>query len=381
MRDNEITAVACTVGGSGGKPGRCFASVTGPQADETPVPAIALRTTRSTMDGLRTTRCTMDALGTAHTTAKKTAAFTLAELLVTVGVLVVLMLLFTQLLNSAANITTLGHKRMDEDSQARELFDRMAIDVMKMVKRSDVYYHLKASTSATDCPITEPDGSPACGTQPGNDHMAFYSNVPSYYASGSSGSQQSPVSLIGYRINPNPPQATLANKMERLGAGLIWNGVSTGNLPNNPVLFWTALDPWNPAKFATNSTLDVVGPQVFRFEYYYLLKNGNLSATPWYTASSVGGMQDVAAIIANIAVLDPKGRVLLDNSAQVPPPNDNVTVLAGTLSDYNGQAPGVLLSTWRNAIDANTSLPRRALSGIRLYERYLYLSSPTPGIL
>ena len=92
-----------------------------------------------------------------------TDGFTLAELLVTVGVLVVLMLLFTQLLNSAANITTLGHKRMDGDSQARELFDRMAIDVMKMVKRSDVYYHVKASTSATDCPAAE------CGTQPGND--------------------------------------------------------------------------------------------------------------------------------------------------------------------------------------------------------------------
>jgi hypothetical protein len=92
-------------------------------------------------------------------------------------------------------------------------------------------------------------------------------------------------------------------------------------------------------------------------------------------------MGDVAAIVADLAVLDPKGRALLDNSAQVPPPNDNITVLAGTLSDYTGQAPGVLLSTWRNTIDANTSLPRRALSGVQLYERYLYLSPPIPGTL
>jgi Tfp pilus assembly protein PilV len=297
------------------------------------------------------------------------AGFTLAELLVTVGVLVVLVLLFTQLLNSAANITTLGHKRMDGDSQARELLDRMAIDMMQMVKRSDVYYHLKASTSAADCPATE------CGTQPGNDKIAFYSNVPCYYASDSTGSQHSSVSLVGYRINSSA--TTLGNRLERLGAGLLWNGASASNLPNTPIIFWTALDPWNTAKFATTSTLDIVGPQVFRFEYYYLLKNGNLSATPWYTASSVSGMQDVAAIVADIAVLDPKGRVLLDNSAQVPPPNDNITVLAGTLVDYNRQAPGVLLSTWRNAIDANTTLPRRALSGIRLYERFLYLSPPT----
>ena len=75
------------------------------------------------------------------------AGFTLAELLVTLGVLVVLVLLFAQLLKSAATVTTLGHKQMDADSQARELLDRMAVDVMQMVKRSDVYYHLKASTS------------------------------------------------------------------------------------------------------------------------------------------------------------------------------------------------------------------------------------------
>ena len=216
-----------------------------------------------------------------------------------------------------------------------------------------------------------------CGTQPGNDEIAFYSNVPGYYASDSTGSQRSPVSLVGYRINSSA--TTLGNKMERLGAGLIWNGASASNLAEHADALLDSLGSLVDycEIYATTSTLDIVGPQVFRFEYYYLLKNGNLSATPWYTASTVSGMQDVAAIVADIAVLDPKGRALLDNSAQVPPPNDNITVLAGTLSDYNGQAPGVLLSTWRNAIDANTSLPRQALSGIRLYERYLYLSPPT----
>jgi Tfp pilus assembly major pilin PilA len=290
-------------------------------------------------------------------------AFTLAELLVTVGVLALLVLLFTQLLNSAANITTLGHKQMDADSQARELLDRMAIDFAQMIKRSDVYYHLKAPTGgATDCPSTE------CGTQPGNDEIAFYSNVPGYYASDSTGSQQSTVSIVGYRINTSA--TTLGNRLERLGAGLVWNGASASNLPNTPMIFWTALDPWNTAKFATTSTLDIVGPQVFRFEYYYLLKNGNVSSTPWYAGSTVSGMQGVAAIVADIAVIDPKSRVLLTNA--------RITTLTGTLSDYNGQAPGVLLSNWRNTIDTNTSLPRPAISGIRLYERYFYLSPPTP---
>ena len=39
------------------------------------------------------------------------------------------------------------------------------------------------------------------------------------------------MSLVGYRINSSA--TTLGNKMERLGAGLVWNGVSPSNLPNN----------------------------------------------------------------------------------------------------------------------------------------------------
>src|ERR1700692_2172568 len=66
-----------------------------------------------------------DALRTAHATAKLASGFTLAELLVSVGVLVLLTLLATQLLNSAATIMTLGHRQMNADSQARELFERM----------------------------------------------------------------------------------------------------------------------------------------------------------------------------------------------------------------------------------------------------------------
>src|SRR6266481_4928416 len=88
--------------------------------------------------------------------------FTLAELLVTVGVLSLLVLLFTQLLNSAATVMTLGHKQMDADSQARQLLDRMAIDVAQVVKRPDVDYYLKSTSIGTpDCTT--------CAAQAGND--------------------------------------------------------------------------------------------------------------------------------------------------------------------------------------------------------------------
>ena len=86
-------------------------------------------------------------------TRRRYTAFTLAEVLVTVGVLVLLVLLFTQLLNSAATITTLGHKQMDADSQTRQVLDRMAIDFAQMIKRSDVDYYIKSSWFASDRPL------------------------------------------------------------------------------------------------------------------------------------------------------------------------------------------------------------------------------------
>ena len=279
--------------------------------------------------------------------------FTLVELMVSVGVLVLLVLLFTQLLNSAATIMALGHRQMNADSEARELFDRMAIDFAQMVKRSDVYYYLKSSTTASDCTL--------CTRQRGNDQIAFYSTVPGW--SGLTGAQQSPVSIVGYRIHVSAD--TFSNRMERLGEALVWNGATSdrrGDGRPASVIFWATLNPWANA---SNTPFDVISPDVFRFEYHYLLKNGDLSSIPWYTISSVRGMQDVSAIIVDIAVLDAKSRVLLTNS--------DITGLAEELPDYGGQVPGGLLAGWRTALDANRTLPRPALSSVRLYERCFHL--------
>ena len=268
--------------------------------------------------------------------------FTLAELLVSIAVLALLVLFVSSLVNSAATITTLGNKRMDADSQARQLLDRMAIDFTQMVNRSDVDYYLKSSVN------------PQTG---GNDQIAFYSGVAGYQPATSSSTQHSPISLVAYRINSQ-------NKLERMGKGLVWNGSTA----DTPVVFLplTIAATW-PA--ATNATTDAdyqeIGPQVFRFEYYYLLTNGNLSVTP------TSGMQNVAAVVVDIAVIDPKSKVPLTDL--------QITALVGQLDDYAaGMVPGQLLAKWQSKLDANTSgLPRPAVSAIRLYERHFYLSPPT----
>jgi len=58
----------------------------------------------------------------------------------------------------------------------------MALDVMQMVKRSDVYYHLKASTSATDCLPQSPMVAPGVGRKRATIEIAFYSNVPGLFS-------------------------------------------------------------------------------------------------------------------------------------------------------------------------------------------------------
>ena len=351
------------------------------------------------------------------------SAFTLVELIVSMGVLVLLVLLFTQLLNSAATITILGHKQMDADSQARQLLDRMTIDFAQMVKRSDVDYYLKSSWFATG----PPPGPTGVRTllQPGNDQIAFYSTVPGYYPSTGA---QSPVSLVAYRVNSDS-NSSAYNKMERMGKGLVWNGVSTTYTPvvfipipvASPLSFDdvptqtptpTPTPAGNPAwpragNMEADPSYELVGPQVFRFEYYYMLKtNGSFADVPWDTSPSLGhysvnGMRDVAAIIVDIAVIDPKSKALLDtvdptgaklarlNGADGQPQGPVLIDWGNTTSTYcspscpNQQTwqttPGLLQAQWRSALDANIypnglGLPAQVISGIRVYERYFYLN-------
>ena len=256
---------------------------------------------------------------------QRSGAFTLAELLISVGVLVVVVFLAMQLFNSAATVATLGHKRMDEDAQTRQLFDRMAIDFAQMVKRSDIDYYVKSSWFATGAP----PGPAGVRTllQPGNDQIAFYCSVPGY-GYFPTPTYESPLSVVAYRINQNPAAGNPAYlRLERMGKGLLWNAAPTPIVPTpTPAATPTAVlaifipvplasplptpempvpapspTPSPACAWAGSSTSswgsdsEIIGPQVFRFEYYYLLKGQTdpvnttttypaiLSDTPWDT--------------------------------------------------------------------------------------------------
>ena len=275
------------------------------------------------------------------------AGFSLIELLVAVFVVTIMVLILGQLMGHATTVTRTGNKHIDTDTQARVILDRMAIDIAQMLKRTDIDYYVKGSGGYTGHGNGHAYGHKVASGQQGSDQIAFFSQVPGYNST--SYSSTSPLSLIAYRINSLPASPAYL-RMERMGKGLLWNGMfnNTVSNPNNknsrniwyPITFapgqigavggptgpWAT--PWGPwAAAITNDTsgnlnnsgsqdpdYEVNGANVFRFEYYYLLTNGTLSDIPWDTAvrSGVQGMRDVTAIVVVIAVVDPKSKALLD---------------------------------------------------------------------
>ena len=312
------------------------------------------------------------------------AAFTLVEVLVAMTVLVVLISLVVRLLDGASSLINESQGHMDTDGQARALLDRMAIDFSRMVERTDVDYYLK--------------GRPADNKQAGNDQLAFYSEVPGYFPAATGSSVQSAVSLVAYRVN----STTL--HLERLSKGLAWNGASTGTgytlfflpvplaspLPSplpSPMPAQAPTPAWPQAASSTTTDLDYedLGPQVFRFEYYYVLKGQGqmnapsvLSVTPWYAQSplnhtSINGLQDVAAIGVVIAVIDPKSRARVSQA--------QLTSLAAQMEDAPDSAtfvsPADLEKQWLATINGS-GLPPSAASAIRIYTRCFALNTLSP---
>ena len=301
-------------------------------------------------------------------TRKAASGFTLVEILVSISVLGLMMIGVAQMLNSAMSATLGGYKHMDADTQARMVLDRMAFDIAKITKRSDVDYYFKKNT--------------------GNDQMAFYSESGGYYPSGlTSTVPESDVSLVGYRINGS-------YQMERLSKALVWNGVTTATSGaagmsstdgHSPMVFLpqTIATTWPLVEGnGADTNYQVIGEQVFRLEYCFLVQNNMTSATaagaattgtvisdnPWYTTdTSINGLQDVVAVIVSIAVLDPQSQAILSSTA--------LQTAASQLPDDGGTIATLPSTLWKaKLLSTGLGLPKAAASQVRFYQRYCYLN-------
>ena len=350
-------------------------------------------------------------------TRRTRGGFTLAELLVSVFVLVLLIFMFTQLMTSATAITRNDHKHVDTDTQARATLDRMALDFAQMLKRTDVDYYVKQRTGYKGHGNGHGWGQGHNGDK-GSDQMAFFSHVPGYYP----GSYPSPISLVAYRVNESTSTNAAYGRLERLAKGLLWNGVDNGTGQNAtyPIVFspgqLTACngpcDPWasawapainndNNAASRDDNYYEVIAPGVFRFEYYYLIKNGRVTDWPWdrtdsqfqnpdqqtITSPRQIGLSQVESIAVAIAVIDPAARALIQAAASSNTAYGDILDVAADLADFKnangrgigGQKIGDLEAGWNTTIQSIAQngqtpsgklIPREAAKGIRVYNRY-----------
>src|SRR5205814_6894407 len=109
---------------------------------------------------------------------------------------------------------------------------------------------------------------------------------------------------------------------------------------------------WQPAISNDNTqntsfdaNYEVIGPNVFRFEYYYLLKNGRVTDWPWdrwedtINRQKISdppsiGLSQVEAIGVAIAVINPEARALIQAAASSNPSYGDITDVAAALADF-----------------------------------------------
>jgi Prokaryotic N-terminal methylation motif len=309
------------------------------------------------------------------------SGFTLVELLVSVFVLTIIIFMVAQLMTSAAVITRTGHKHVDTDTQARAVFDRMAVDFGQMLERTDIDYYVKGPTNYQGHGNGHGWGRRRQTGQQGSDQIAFFSQVPGYYPSSGA---QSPISLIAYRIYEGANTNPAFLRLQRMGKGLLWNGVDNpSQQPNHngytcPMVFLPLLisDRWPAAISGSMADVDgdyeTIGPGVFRFEYYYLLKNGKLTDIPWdvearpsqttLTSPTRIGLIDVESISVAIAVIDPASRALIDAASST-----GLDDIASDMADFR-TAPGRGVGGTKNIGDLEyswyTALVGDAIRGI-----------------
>ncbi|MEI8309441.1 MAG: prepilin-type N-terminal cleavage/methylation domain-containing protein [Verrucomicrobiota bacterium] len=316
----------------------------------------------------------------------RSKGFTLLELLVSVAVLALLLVLVTQMLNGASAVINRSGKHMDADTESRLLFNRMAGDIARAVKRTDLDYSAFKQPAGTLGRQYNSASIPA-NLQTVNDQMAFYSETDGYFsgAKAPSGVEKSPVALVAYMV-ANDPYSGLPG-LRRLGKGLGWEPDTAANWGCIAYLPMTLLGQW-PKLFGDDPDYKTVGSQVFRIEYTYLLKAtatqpARLSVTPWDTTATpphtcINGFKDVAAIVVAIAVLDTTSQVLVkDYSSLTALFPDAVDSISDTT--YKGD----IAAAWKAVVNsptfaASAQIPPIAAANVRIYERYFYLDTPRP---
>ena len=305
--------------------------------------------------------------------------FTLMEIMVSITILVLLLLVVSQIVTATQNISSASEKSLGADGESRMVFDRMAIDIARMVRRTDVDY--------------------ALNHQAGNDSFFFYSEAPAFSAAGATLAQQNPVALIGYRINAK-------YQLERLGKGLTWAAAPSDGMvfltyasypvtsASTPLAASTLAGAYTAvAANSTDTNYHVLGTDVFRLEVCYLLnactdstgarRPAIYSNVPYdsrlnHTSTTGIGLADVQALVVGMAILDSSSRKVL-------PATTNWSTASNLLvdpadSDLAATPPKLMATSWQGVMNngsfvAGAGIPKIAAEQVRIYQRVFPLNT------
>ncbi len=251
--------------------------------------------------------------------------FTLIELLVTISLLSIVLLLATQVAQSARNSIRISESRSNADAEARRIFGQLDLDLSDILVRADARIEFE--------------------TKSGDDRIAFLTGRRGYTV-GAVGERM--VSLVSYHHD---------------GQGLLRG--SRGNQFDDTSGDALNLDPSVAFPVIVPGNFQSVSGGILRFEVEYLIKAENaitLQSTAPKTTENLKG------IVVNLITLDFQRLRSLDAAQR--------TALSGEFPD--AADGGATLERWndkRDQIARNglSLIPREVLQSIRCYQRSFLL--------
>jgi hypothetical protein len=310
-------------------------------------------------------------------------------MLTAMAVLSLLLLLLFSAVAGVSYVADSSQRTGDIDTEARQVLDRIGLDIAGMLIRPDVdqFYYLDPSNIDSD-------------------KMFFYSHATGYFASEVDATTNNPVTLVGYRINTTPNTTDNPNGqpvLERLAQGLMWDGASEGlqyltfqppaSVTAAPVLLGgTITNQWSTVVGPTgdaspppsSSYYDAIGRQVFRLGICFQLQNGTFSRFPGFTNSAPvypGSITNTVAIVVAVAALDSRSRQLISPGGWAYLTNTAFPINPQTLA---ANPPVLMDSQWNTVLNSPSfaqnaiaaGIPAVVASHIKIYQRYYYLNVP-----
>lgn len=259
-------------------------------------------------------------------------AFTLLEVLVSVSILTVILLLFTQIIGVVSETWRAGVARADNFAQARVVLGLIERDVQAMVLRPDL---------------------PAFVDDSGKTACAFYTRYPGI----GTGRR---LSLISYELTG----AAADPKLQRADYGFAFTG-ATG--PAGPRYGDTA-------KLADlgETTRQPLVEAVLAFKVQFIRVDGQLAAAYKYNSADPLAVDNTTAVVISMVVLDSGAHGLARSS-------NSLSTVAAT---FDGAPPTgeTYAQHWRGLLssgDLPANIPKPVSRGLRAFERRIVLPQST----